>query len=408
MLSFSNIVMLLREAATSFGKDNAPRLAAALTYFTIFALVPLLILAITFITNLLTDPGIQERIIGFVADSVSTDLATALRDLLEERRGEVDLSRGITSGAIVGLGSLAWAATNLFVQLQASFNQLWNVPEEAAAGFGNQLRVRGKGLLMVLGFGVVLIAFFALNTYLSAAAGAIGESVGGFGTVLARLATFSLGALVLTGVFAVMFRVLPNVRLQWRDVTVGAAVTAVLFTLLQVFITWYFAKFSPGSAFGAYSSIILLLLWIYYNSMVLFFGAELTYAYAKHFGSTEALQSAKIKEDGYLSPREAKAIAYAAESGGALSPQDRRRAWERTTGREQPHTMLRVEQHTPREVLPSLSATLWNALSAVMAIPAVALLRLFNLKGSRHVVEQRHTVRAADFHGVSREDERKK
>ncbi|MFC6616765.1 YihY/virulence factor BrkB family protein [Deinococcus radiophilus] len=391
MLTVPQVALLIREAVQSFGKDNAPRLAAALTYFTIFALIPLLILAITFMTSLLADPSIQQRIVDFVSNNFGADVGKTLSDLIAERGDEVDLSRGVTTGAIVGLATLAWGATNLFVQLQASLNELWNVPEDATGGFAGQLKTRGKGLLMVLGFGVVMLLFFGLNTYMSAIATQLGEAWGA-GAFLARLGTLILGAVLLTGVFAVIYRVLPNVRLRWKDVLVGAAFTAVLFSLLQLVITWYFANFAPGSAFGAYSSIILLLLWIYYNSMALFFGAEMTYAYAKHFGSSEAARSAQVKEEGYLTPREARAIAYAAETGGAMTPQQRQRAWQRTTRMEQPHSMLTMQQSAPKPVLPSIGGALWNALAAVLAVPALLLAKALGLGGTKQVTQKRVTV----------------
>ncbi|ADY25675.1 ribonuclease BN [Deinococcus proteolyticus MRP] len=391
MLTVPQTALLVREAATSFGKDNAPRLAAALTYFTIFALVPLLILAITFLTSLLADPGVQQRIVEFLSSNFGADVGNALQTMIDNQDDKVDLSRGITAGALIGLATLAWGATNLFVQLQASLNELWNVPPEATGGFAGQLKTRGKGLLMVLGFGVVMLLFFGLNTYMSAIAQQLGEAWGA-GAFLARLGTLLLGSLLLTGVFAVIYRVLPNVRLQWRDVLVGAAITAVLFSILQVIISWYFANFAPGSAFGAYSSIILLLLWIYYNSMILFFGAELTYAYAKHFGSSEASLSAQIKEEGYLTSREARAIAYAAETGGALSPQQRQRAWQRTTRMDHPHSMLTMQQSAPKALLPSVFGALWNALVAVLAVPALLLAKALGLGGKKQVVQKRVTV----------------
>lgn len=383
------MALLVREAGTSFSKDNAPRLAAALTYFTIFALAPLLILAIAMMSGLLSDPGFQQRIVDFMATNLSPDIAKQIGEFL--KGGNVDPSKGITSSLIVGLPALAWGATNLFVQLQASLNELWNVPDEATGGFAGQLKTRGIGLLMVLGFGVVMLLFFGLNTYMSAIAQNLGEAWGA-GAFLARLVTLTLGSVLLTGVFAVIYRVLPNVRLQWRDVLVGAAITAVLFAILQVIISWYFANFAPASAFGAASSLILLLLWIYYNSMILFFGAELTYAYAKHFGSSEASLSARIKEEGYLTPREARAIAYAAETGGALTPQQRQRAWQRTTRMEQPRSMLTLQQSAPKPVLPSLAKALWNALSAVLAVPALLLARALGLGGKKQVIQKRVTV----------------
>lgn len=391
MLTVPQTALLVREAVTSFGKDNAPRLAAALTYFTIFALVPLLILAITFLTSLLADPNVQQRIVDFLTNNFGADVGSAIQTMIDNQDEKVDLSSGITAGALIGLATLAWGASNLFVQLQASLNELWNVPDEATGGFVGQLKTRGIGLLMVLGFGVVMLLFFALNTYMSAIGQQLGEAWG-IGAFLARLGTLALGALLLTGVFAVVYRVLPNVRLQWKDVLVGAAITAVLFSILQVIISWYFANFAPASAFGAYSSIILLLLWIYYNSMILFFGAELTYAYAKHFGSSEANLSAQLKEEGYLTPREARAIVYAAETGGALTPQQRQRAWQRATRMDQPHSMLTMRQSAPKSLLPSVVGALWNALVAVLAVPALLLAKALGLGGQKQVVQKRVTV----------------
>lgn len=389
MLTFPQITLLIREAALSFGRDQAPRQAAAMTYFTLFALAPLLILLVAVLTTVLNDPNVQERIFSFISKTITPEVGQQLAEFVENSK--FNITKGLGTGLLVAFPVLAWGATNLAVQLQLSLNDLWNVPPEATGGFLGQLKTRGQGLLMVLGFGAVIVLFFAFNTYLSAVAAQVAAG-SGLGTLLTRLVTLALGIIALTGVFAVIYRVIPNVKLQWRDVTVGAAVTAILFSLLQMVIGYYFARFAPQSAFGAAGSVIALLLWIFYSYMIFFFGAELTFAYAKHFGSAEALLSARNKEDGYLSLREARAIAYAAEGGAALTPQQRRRAWERATRLDQPHSMLTLEQSAPRRVLPSVTGALWHALSAVLAVPTLLLLKLLGLGGTKRVVQKRVTV----------------
>ncbi|MFC6591925.1 YihY/virulence factor BrkB family protein [Deinococcus lacus] len=351
MLPFSAVLKLLQEAFGAFNRDNAPRMAAALTFFSLFALAPLLVLAIAVSSSLLADNTVQERLISFITQNLTSSAnpeaaqqtAGQLRELLSASQAKLKDSVPLTY--LLGFATLFWASTNLFVQLRGALNDLWHVPDDQEGGFLGMLVARAKGFAMIIGFGLLIVAFFGVNTYFSAAAQTLGEQIG-VGVLLVRLVAAALGVILMTGVFAMIYRVLPNVQLQWKDVTIGAFVTAVLFIAAQVALSWYFANFLASSPFGAASSLILLLLWINYNSMILFFGAELTYAYAKHYGSSEAAISALNKDDGYLSEREARAIAYATERGARLAPQERPRAWNRREQPEQP-TMLTVTQKPP-------------------------------------------------------------
>ncbi|GGS27894.1 YihY/virulence factor BrkB family protein [Deinococcus knuensis] len=379
----ADVFTLLREAFLAFGQDKAPRLAAAIAYYAMFSLAPLLLLAVLVAGQFLSNGTVLDDLFGpagIVAQNLGLEAADFLRGLINTDA----LQKGSVIASIAAFVTLFMGATGLFVQLQDALNSMWGADPGPPQGFVHVLWTRVKSFLMILAIGVLLIAFLGVNTYLSAIAQHLGDSIGG-GAFLVRAGTALLSVLFLAPVFAGIYKVLPDVKLEWREVWVGGFFTSTLFTLGQLGIGLYLGQAAPGSAFGAAATLIVLLLWIYYSAMIFFFGAEVTWVYSQKFGNHAggaantakkralAAQGAQIDPD--ESPQERDARQGAAAEGcthllGLPLP-------------ELPRVLPQVPRRDEGRVLPTVRAAIWNAVTAVLAVPAVIVLRVLGITGGR-------------------------
>jgi membrane protein len=271
---------LLKAAAINWSEDQAPRLGAALSYYTLFALSPLLIIVIFIASLWLDQASVRSHLFDELAGLVGKRGAEALQTTLTSA---IPKDQGLVASAIA-LGTLLLTATGLFIELQAALNRIWGVVEKPGQGIWGFVKNRLLSFAMVLGIGFLLLVSLVLSAALSAVGKYIGALVPGLAVFWIGLnALLSIG--VITVLFAMIFKVLPDVRIAWRDVWVGAAITAVLFTAGKFLLGWYLGRSSTVSAYGAAGSIVLLLLWVYYSAQILFFGAEFTQAYANQYGA---------------------------------------------------------------------------------------------------------------------------
>jgi membrane protein len=264
------------------GDDDVPSLAAAIAYYTVFSLPPLLVLIVALAGAFMGPAAVTEMITSQVGSAVGADAADAVRTMIENAS---TLGAGL-GAKLGGIAALLFGATGAFGQLQKALNRAWEV--EAADERGPLLSLIFK---RVLSFGMVLTVAFLLLVSLvissvlaavgDAAASVAGEGVVGTGVQILNLVV-SFG--VTAALFAVLFRYLPDAEISWRDVAVGAVVTALLFTLGKTAIGFYLGRAEPGSAFGAAGSLALLLVWIYYSALIVLVGAEFTQAWAEKVG----------------------------------------------------------------------------------------------------------------------------
>ena len=271
---------LLKHTAVDFWNDDCPRMAAALSYYTIFSLPPLLILIVT-ISGLIWDPEqIRGAIEGQMGSLIGPEAALQVRDMIGHADSQ-DKQSIITK--VVGIAALIFGATGAFIQMQTALNDAWKVePDPSQGGIKNFIVKR------VFSFGLILFIAFMLLISLALTAGlsAIGERIGGgLPETLMHALNFVLSFAIITGLFAAMFKIMPDATIAWRDVWVGAIVTALLFVGGKFALAFYLGKSDPGSAFGAAGSLALILVWIYYATMILLFGAEFTEAWATERGS---------------------------------------------------------------------------------------------------------------------------
>lgn len=379
----ADIFTLLRDAFLAFGQDKAPRLAAAIAYYAMFSLAPLLLLAVLVAGQFLSSGTVLDDLFGpagIVAQNLGLEAADFLRGLIDTDA----LQKGSVIATIAAFVTLFMGATGLFVQLQDALNSMWGADPGPPQGFVNVLWTRVKSFLMILAIGLLLIAFLGVNTYLSAIAQRLGDTIGA-GAFFVRAGTALLSVLFLAPVFAGIYKVLPDVKLEWREVWVGGFFTSTLFTLGQLGIGLYLGQAAPGSAFGAAATLIVLLLWIYYSAMIFFFGAEVTWVYSQKFGThaggaaNTAKKQALAAQGAEIDPTESTQERDAKRQ--ADSPVRDSRG--RVLGVPVPRVLPRVPRREEGRVLPTVRAAIWNAVTAVLAVPAVIVLRVLGITGGR-------------------------
>ncbi|HYJ23815.1 MAG TPA: YihY/virulence factor BrkB family protein [Acidimicrobiia bacterium] len=277
----SGVVRRLIRIFVSAGKDwlddKAPRLAAALSYYTAFSLPPLLVLLVGIGGLVLGTDLVQERLMNQIGQLVGDDSAVLLDEAVREAQ-----STGTGAAVVVGVGALLLGATGVFGQLQDALNTIWEASPKKAGGMWGLIRSRLLSLAAVFGTAFLLLVSLAV----SAAIGGIIDMAGEIDTLEPFLVVIDLitSTAMITVLFALMFKFLPDVEIAWRDVWFGAFVTAVLFVIGKFGIGLYLSMSDVGSAYGAAGSLIIILAWIYYSALILFFGAELTQAWATEQG----------------------------------------------------------------------------------------------------------------------------
>lgn len=276
------MLSLLKQVAQEFIEDDCPRMAAALAYYTAFALAPLMILLLLLAGAVFDPSDVEGRIEEQVASVVGQDGAKQVRTMLQSASKP---DAGSMPGLLSGLG-LLFGASGVIVQLQRALNDAWKVkPDPERGGVWNFLSKRLLSLAMIFSLAFVLIVSLTVSAFISVLdekiVALLPEQLGQ-GTVKALDLAITL--IILTALFAAIFKVLPDARVRWRDVTVGAMLTALLFVLGKYAMGTYLGSKNMESTFGAAGSLALILLWVYYSGMILLLGAEFTQVWAKQRG----------------------------------------------------------------------------------------------------------------------------
>lgn len=270
---------MIKETFSDWSEDRAPRLAAALAYYTIFALGPLLVIVISIAGLVLQDSqGAQTRVTEQIGGMVGTSGADAVNAMIEGARKP---GAGIIA-TVIGIVTLLFAASGLFGQLQDALNTIWEVQPKPDRGIMGTIKDRFLSFAMILGIGFLLLVSLVMSTAL---AGIVSYVSGGAESMLWSIVNFVLSFAITTLLFAAIFKVLPDAKIEWRDVWVGAVVTALLFTIGKSLIGLYLGRAAPDSTYGAAGSLVAILVWVYYSAQILFMGAEFTQVYAKRYGS---------------------------------------------------------------------------------------------------------------------------
>jgi membrane protein len=270
---------LLGATFSDWYADRAQRLGAALAYYTIFALAPGLIIVIA-VAGLLLGPGAEAQIVGQIRELIGEQGATAIELTIRSARHE---SLGVT-GIVLALVPLVFGLWGVFGELQDGLNTIWGVTPKPGRRVIDIVKERFWSFAMVVGIGFLLLVSLALSAWLVAVGTYFGQLLPAPAAALEAV-NFVISFAVITGLFAMTFKLLPDVRIAWRDVWLGAAVTSLLFTVGKVIIGLYLGKSSVASAYGAAGSLVIIVVWVYYSAQILLFGAEFTKVWTKRRGS---------------------------------------------------------------------------------------------------------------------------
>ena len=279
-MNASTIFGLLKQTFQEWNEDKAPRLGAALAYYTVFSIAPLLVILISVAGIFFGDEAASGQISRQIDQVVGHQAAQFIEQMIESARKPSDS----IMATVIGLGTLLLGAMGVFGQLQDALNTIWEVQPKPGQGFFQTVKARLTPFVMVIGVAFLLLSSLAVSAGI-AALGSWIESWLSVPAFVLQGINLLIGFIIITLMFALIFKVLPDVQIQWHDVWIGAALTTVLFMLGQIFLGWYVGKISGESTYGAAGSLVAVLLWVYWTSQILFFGAEFTQVYANKFGS---------------------------------------------------------------------------------------------------------------------------
>jgi len=269
----------LKETASDWSDDKASRLAAALAYYSLLSLAPLMVIVIAVAGFFYGADAARGKIAGQLGAVVGGEAAQGVQSIAASAHSQTG---GIVS-TIVGVVTLFIGASGVFGELQSSLNTIWEVKPKPGRGILGELKDRFLSFTMVLGVAFLLLVSLVLSTVLSALGTAFSGALPG-GEGIWQVVMFLFSFSVVTGLFALIYKYIPDAEIRWRDVWLGAAVTALLFTVGKLLLGLYLGKAAPGSSYGAAGSIIALVVWVYYAAQILFLGAEFTQVQARRSG----------------------------------------------------------------------------------------------------------------------------
>jgi membrane protein len=293
-------VALLKDTFNEWSRDNATRLAAALAYYAVFSIAPLLLIAIAVAGLVFGRDAVQGEIFGELRGLVGDQGAAAIQEMT---KNAYKPASG-TVAALFGLAMLLFGASGVMTELKSALNTIWEVPAQATSGWFSLIRERFFSFTMVLGVGFLLL----VSLFVSAALAALGKSFEGWlpaSEPVMHVVNLMVSFAVITGLFMLIFRYVPDAKIAWRDVWLGAMVTSALFSIGKFAIGLYLGKGSFASAYGAAGSLVIFLVWVYYSAQILFFGAEFTEVYARARGSAVMPEDRKEKAERRFADRRA-------------------------------------------------------------------------------------------------------
>lgn len=283
VLRWSELLQLVKSTFSAWSDDNVPRLGASLAYYTALSLAPLVVVVLGVAGLAFGKQAVQGELIWEIQSTVGKDGAAFIQQLIQSSARE---QTGILA-TVLALVALFFGATSAVVELTDALNTIWHVPANRAGGWksiARLLRTRFVSFAMVLGVGFLLLVSLLVSALLAALGRYFGEILPIPEAALHAL-NLGLSFIVITFLFGMIYKLLPDVRLEWSDVAIGAAVTSLLFSLGKLLLGLYLGKSTLGSTYGAAGSFVIVLVWVYYSAQVFFLGAEFTRMYALQFGS---------------------------------------------------------------------------------------------------------------------------
>lgn len=281
---FKQLWKVLLASFTGFSKDNGLKLSASLAYYTVFSIAPLLIIVISVAGLVFGQDAATERLYPEIVRYVGKTPAAQIQDALKH----LALSGKSGIAVVIGVVTLLLGASSIFIEIQDSLNIIWRVKAKPKSGWMQLLKNRFVSFSLIISLGFLLLASLIINLVISALKDQIQHffpGIDSFTKVFVQALNLGITLVVITTLFGIIFKFLPDVKIKWRDVRSGAVFTAILFMIGQYLISLYIQYTAQGSAYGAAGSIIVILVWIYYTSAILYIGAEFTQVFAEASGS---------------------------------------------------------------------------------------------------------------------------
>ena len=278
---FKDLALLFYTTFKSWNDKDPFRQSAVIAYYAIFSLPGLFVLIITIAGYFFGHDTVNDNILAQVGSTLGNDTAEQIKEMLIK----VGRSKSTISGTIVGIATILVGATGVFVELQKTFNTIWEVKVVPQRGILPILKARLFSFGLILAIAFLLIISLVVSTALAALNNWIKVDSPEWVIFVLHVFNFIISIVVISILFGLMFKILPDAKIEWKHVWLGSLVTGLLFTMGKTALSFYFGKADPASAYGAAGSIILLLLWVSYSSMILFFGAEFTATYAKMYSN---------------------------------------------------------------------------------------------------------------------------
>lgn len=278
---FKNITAIAKDTVVGFMDDKGLKLSASLSYYTVFSMAPLLLLIISLAGAFFGREAIEGRIFEEINGLVGNQAAAQIQEIITN----LELSGKTTISVIIGAITLVVGATTVFGEIQDSINMIWRVKAKPKRGWVKLLKDRLLSGSLIIGLGFLLIVSFIINGIVLTLGDMLKQHFPDITIVIIDIVNIFISFVVITVLFGVIFKVLPDAKIAWKDVRVGAFFTACLFMLGRYLIGLYIETTGAGSPYGAAGSIIIILLWVYYTAAILYMGAEFTRIYADHIGA---------------------------------------------------------------------------------------------------------------------------
>lgn len=275
------LFIFIKKVILEFFDDNVLKYSASLSYYTVFSLAPMLIIIISICGFLFGRDAVQGQVYNEIKDLVGAGAALQIQDTIKN----IHLTKDTPVATIVSIVVLILGGTAIFGEIQDSLNKIWGLKVKMKKAWWKLVLSRLLSFSLVISLGFVLMVSLLLNALIALVGNHLNKLVSGIGKifipVIDNLLTFTITAIV----FAVIFKVLPDAKIKWKDVSIGAFVTAILFTLGKIAIGWYLGQSNMATIYGAAGSVVIIMVWAYYSSLILYLGAEFTKVYAKEFGT---------------------------------------------------------------------------------------------------------------------------
>lgn len=302
MQRLKKYLQVIKEAGTEFANDNGTKLSASLAYYTIFSIGPLLIVIIAVMSIFYKKADVTDKIFDQISDLVGPTGAEQLKTMLDNTS-----THGNTAlFSIIGIVVLGFGATSIFTEIQSSINYIWSIRAKPKKGWLKYITDRLLSFSLIIGCGFLLLVTLLINVIMDILSDRLQHILGDADTILLQVMNIGLLFLVVTFMFAVIYKVLPDAVIKWKDAMVGAGFTGILFLIGKFLISYYLGSSKNISTYGAAASLIVLLSWVYYSSLILYFGAEFTKVYAMRLGRGITIYDTAV----YIVKQEARELPY--------------------------------------------------------------------------------------------------